>query len=247
MSENADPSITDGDTAAAPVTAENDPMADEWAAALAAAEGQDTAASERWPRPPSTGEHPGLRQLRAHTGATGAGNDINMILDIPVQLTVELGRTRIPDQEHPATGARLRRRARRPRWRTDGRAGQRLPDCPRRGGGGERQVRHSPDRHRDTVRAHAPAQPRCLTSELLHRNVTHRASPCCGSSPSSALIPMSAVARSSAGQSGQTGRPAWQHAPARHRRLACRSARSNASSRIETGPQASIANGWYSA
>ena len=26
----------------------------------------------------------------------GAGNDINMILDIPVQLTVELGRTRIP-------------------------------------------------------------------------------------------------------------------------------------------------------
>ena len=26
----------------------------------------------------------------------GAGNDLNMILDIPVQLTVELGRTRIP-------------------------------------------------------------------------------------------------------------------------------------------------------
>ena len=29
-------------------------------------------------------------------GAVGAGNDLNMILDIPVQLTVELGRTRIP-------------------------------------------------------------------------------------------------------------------------------------------------------
>jgi flagellar motor switch protein FliN len=28
--------------------------------------------------------------------AAGAGNDMNMILDIPVQLTVELGRTRIP-------------------------------------------------------------------------------------------------------------------------------------------------------
>ncbi|MBH2016933.1 MAG: flagellar motor switch protein FliN [Burkholderiales bacterium] len=28
--------------------------------------------------------------------SAGAGNDINMILDIPVQLTVELGRTRIP-------------------------------------------------------------------------------------------------------------------------------------------------------
>ena len=32
----------------------------------------------------------------AQPGLTGAGNDINMILDIPVQLTVELGRTRIP-------------------------------------------------------------------------------------------------------------------------------------------------------
>jgi flagellar motor switch protein FliN/FliY len=30
------------------------------------------------------------------TSATPAGNDINMILDIPVQLTVELGRTKIP-------------------------------------------------------------------------------------------------------------------------------------------------------
>jgi len=30
------------------------------------------------------------------TGPAGAGNDINMILDIPVQLTVELGRTKIP-------------------------------------------------------------------------------------------------------------------------------------------------------
>ena len=30
------------------------------------------------------------------SAASGAGNDINMILDIPVQLTVELGRTKIP-------------------------------------------------------------------------------------------------------------------------------------------------------
>ena len=29
-------------------------------------------------------------------GGAGAGNDISMILDIPVQLTVELGRTKIP-------------------------------------------------------------------------------------------------------------------------------------------------------
>jgi flagellar motor switch protein FliN/FliY len=32
----------------------------------------------------------------AASAVAGAGNDINMILDIPVQLTVELGRTRIP-------------------------------------------------------------------------------------------------------------------------------------------------------
>jgi flagellar motor switch protein FliN len=32
----------------------------------------------------------------APSNVMGAGNDINMILDIPVQLTVELGRTRIP-------------------------------------------------------------------------------------------------------------------------------------------------------
>jgi len=30
------------------------------------------------------------------SASLGAGNDLNMILDIPVQLTVELGRTRIP-------------------------------------------------------------------------------------------------------------------------------------------------------
>ena len=33
---------------------------------------------------------------RRPPSATNAGNDINMILDIPVQLTVELGRTKIP-------------------------------------------------------------------------------------------------------------------------------------------------------
>jgi flagellar motor switch protein FliN/FliY len=32
----------------------------------------------------------------AQAQTTGTSNDINMILDIPVQLTVELGRTRIP-------------------------------------------------------------------------------------------------------------------------------------------------------
>jgi flagellar motor switch protein FliN/FliY len=80
------------DAAAAP--SEEDAMAAEWAAALSEA---GPAAAE-----PNTA----LEGLAASTpvaftdftaaGAPGAVNDINMILDIPVQLTVELGRTRIP-------------------------------------------------------------------------------------------------------------------------------------------------------
>ena len=68
---------------------EQDAMAAEWAAALS--EAKPETASELH-------DHiaPAAFQNFAPTGATNAGNDINMILDIPVQLTVELGRTRIP-------------------------------------------------------------------------------------------------------------------------------------------------------
>jgi flagellar motor switch protein FliN/FliY len=68
-----------------------DAMAAEWAAALA--ESKPEVASEV-----SAAEAAPVAftdfAAKASTGA--AGNDINMILDIPVQLTVELGRTRIP-------------------------------------------------------------------------------------------------------------------------------------------------------
>ncbi|MBW8828467.1 MAG: flagellar motor switch protein FliN [Burkholderiales bacterium] len=72
-----------------------DAMAAEWAAALAEA-------------PPAPAGSSGGMQTQAEqvapasftnfapTSGSTAGNDINMILDIPVQLTVELGRTRIP-------------------------------------------------------------------------------------------------------------------------------------------------------
>ena len=39
---------------------------------------------------------PIFEQLTPQSGALGAGNDIDLILDIPVQLTVELGHTKIP-------------------------------------------------------------------------------------------------------------------------------------------------------
>ncbi len=69
---------------------EQDDMAAEWAAALE----QQATASEVVPAAEQVA--PAAFTNFAPTAAAGAGNDINMILDIPVQLTVELGRTRIP-------------------------------------------------------------------------------------------------------------------------------------------------------
>jgi flagellar motor switch protein FliN len=73
-------------------TTEQDAMADEWAAALAESKPATPPATEVEQVAPA--RFANLAQGNA--GLTAAGNDINMILDIPVQLTVELGRTRIP-------------------------------------------------------------------------------------------------------------------------------------------------------
>ena len=69
-----------------------DAMAAEWAAALA--ESKPEVASEV--QTAAEQASPVAFTNFAPQGTQGAGNDINMILDIPVQLTVELGRTRIP-------------------------------------------------------------------------------------------------------------------------------------------------------
>jgi flagellar motor switch protein FliN len=76
----------------APATDGQDAMAAEWAAALS--EAKPEVASEVQ----TAAEQVAPAQFAnfTPTAASGAGNDINMILDIPVQLTVELGRTRIP-------------------------------------------------------------------------------------------------------------------------------------------------------
>ncbi len=72
---------------------DDDAMAAEWAAALAESKPAASGSTEM-----HTTEQvsPASFANFAPTGAAGGGNDINMILDIPVQLTVELGRTRIP-------------------------------------------------------------------------------------------------------------------------------------------------------
>ncbi|NRF68506.1 flagellar motor switch protein FliN [Aquincola sp. S2] len=76
-----------------PQMSEEDRMAAEWAAALAES------------KPADNGMSTALESVAAASFANfaptgmapnGAGNDLNMILDIPVQLTVELGRTKIP-------------------------------------------------------------------------------------------------------------------------------------------------------
>lgn len=78
MSENADPS--------------QDAMADDWAAALAEAEASAP------PAPAGDVQPAGnlFPQLAGSGAANAQRDDIDLVLDIPVQLTVELGRTRIP-------------------------------------------------------------------------------------------------------------------------------------------------------
>jgi flagellar motor switch protein FliN/FliY len=72
---------------------EEDKMAAEWAAALEESKPSETASEVS---APAETVSPAAFTKFAPTGMGNAGNDINMILDIPVQLTVELGRTRIP-------------------------------------------------------------------------------------------------------------------------------------------------------
>jgi flagellar motor switch protein FliN len=59
---------------------------DDWASALAEQNGNET---------PATGSSAGLFQPLSKVEAPSTRNDIDMILDIPVQMTVELGRTKI--------------------------------------------------------------------------------------------------------------------------------------------------------
>jgi len=71
--------------------AEGGDLASEWAEAL-----QDQRESSAAAEEPPGGVLAGDRAARPFSGnADGSVNDINMVLDIPVQLSVELGRTRV--------------------------------------------------------------------------------------------------------------------------------------------------------
>ncbi|WP_176099596.1 flagellar motor switch protein FliN [Burkholderia cepacia] len=71
---------------AVPAAAEEDPGMDDWAAALAEQNQQPV-------QPGATGA--GVFQPLSKAAASSTHNDIEMILDIPVKMTVELGRTKI--------------------------------------------------------------------------------------------------------------------------------------------------------
>ncbi len=74
---------------------EEDRMAAQWAAALDESKPRETASEVT--NPLQTVAAAQFSNFSATPSAALApGNDLNMILDIPVQLTVELGRTRIP-------------------------------------------------------------------------------------------------------------------------------------------------------
>ena len=84
-----------------PSQEEQDAMAAEWAAALAEADtGKSSSSAENSAATDMTTQTeqvaPAAFTNFSPTPGNLPGGDINMILDIPVQLTVELGRTRIP-------------------------------------------------------------------------------------------------------------------------------------------------------
>ena len=78
-----------------PSQEEQDAMAAEWAAALAEAAPAPSSVASEVTEAPEQVSTPSFANF-SPTTAGGPAGDINMILDIPVQLTVELGRTRIP-------------------------------------------------------------------------------------------------------------------------------------------------------
>ena len=83
---------------------EEDKMAAEWAAALAESKtggdagGGGNAVASEVAAPVESVAPASFTNFGPGTSPAGSvpGNDLNMILDIPVQLTVELGRTRVP-------------------------------------------------------------------------------------------------------------------------------------------------------
>ena len=87
----------DNQAAGSPATgADNtDAMAAKWAAAREESKGEAASQVATAVEQATPASFANLASSAGPLGKIGAGNDLSMILDIPVQLTVELGRTRI--------------------------------------------------------------------------------------------------------------------------------------------------------
>ena len=84
---------TDNAPAATPA---EDAMAAEWAAALEESKPETASEVATAVEQAAPAQFAKFAAASAGVAGAGAGTALNMILDIPVQLTVELGRTRIP-------------------------------------------------------------------------------------------------------------------------------------------------------
>ena len=73
-------------------TPSTDSVSDDWAQAL----GEQASASSHNASEDSAPEFESVSSPSNPASAGGSTNDIQMVLDIPVQLTVELGRTKVP-------------------------------------------------------------------------------------------------------------------------------------------------------
>jgi flagellar motor switch protein FliN/FliY len=75
--------------------AEDEVSMDDWASAMAEQEVVDAALTEETQPEEPVPAHNLFQELGASTGGGAVPQNLDMILDIPVQLTVELGRTKI--------------------------------------------------------------------------------------------------------------------------------------------------------
>ncbi|MDA8327931.1 MAG: flagellar motor switch protein FliN [Betaproteobacteria bacterium] len=75
---------------------DTDAIMDDWGAAMAEQTAADATPTDATPETTSNNNSQSIfKELSSSGGTTETHNDIDFILDIPVQLTVELGRTKI--------------------------------------------------------------------------------------------------------------------------------------------------------
>ena len=76
-----------------------DAAVDDWAAAMAEQGGEAAAPAQTQPEAAPAAQRASFTQLRPETGSAGNTDQLDLVMDIPVTLSVELGRTKIQIRE----------------------------------------------------------------------------------------------------------------------------------------------------